>query len=75
MNSVGVVTRSAKARGDWPQIFSRPVQGSPPTWSSAKYQPMSALLRKLTQLEMLRWLAAHLNLSVWPMTQFVMKPP
>ena len=56
-------------------IFSRPFPGLPPTWSWAKYQPMSELLWKLVQFEMLRWLAAHLKRSVWPIIQLVMKPP
>ena len=72
---MGVVTRSAYLSGDCAQIFSRPFQGLPPTWSSAKYQPMSEVLWKLVQFAMLRWLAAHLKRPVWPIIQLVMKPP
>ena len=37
-------------------------------------QDWSAAL-KLTQLAMLRWVAAQQKRSVWPMIQLVIKPP
>ena len=76
---MGVAALSRYFKGEWNHIFSMLFHTLPrapkPIWSRAKSSPMSEVNPKPTQLAMERWVAAARKRLVWPIIQFVIKPP